>query len=617
MKSLKNRLLFSVSYFFLWIIYFAFARLIFLVFYYDKTKELDFLTILKTFFFGSKLDISFTGYIVAFPFLLILLSIWIPKKIISAILKSYTFIILFLITFLMLIDVVLYKSWGVRIDSTLLNYINTPKIMLASVSTGLLVGGIFIWIALSLFIAYLFNKKINNDINKIERGKLWEAPIFLLLIGSLIIPIRGGFQTIPINQSNVYFSKKMFANHASVNFIWNFANALTHKTEDKNPYIHFSSKKAQKIINEVKNNLYTNNTDSILNTQKPNIILIIWESLSAKSVGVLGGEPDVTPNLNQLAKEGILFTNFYGNGDRTDKGLAAILSGYYPQPTSSIIKIPSKTRSLPMLTQEMKNLGYYTSFYYGGDSNFGNMITFLRNGNIDYIVDGEEFDDEDWNSKWGAHDHIFLERFMKDLSVPDLKKPFFSVALTLTSHEPYEFPDEYKFGKNSQENLYKSAQSYTDKAIGKFIDEAKKQPWWDNTLIVIMSDHGHPLPKHKGYFNSPKKFQIPMVWLGGALAKKGITIDNFSGQTDFAYTITDMLQGNASQFFFGKNIFNSSDKNYVHYVFNKGFGTLNKNGIFVYDYVSKKPVIKEGDYKELETLGKAISQEAYQDFLDR
>ena len=616
MKTLINRFLFNLNYFFLWVGYFLFTRAVFLLFYIDKTSELSKLEIFKTFSYGVKLDFSFAAYLSLIPFLIIIFSVWFSKKIILNTIKAYTFSLIFVINLLVLIDVMLYKSWGVRIDSTLLTYINTPKIMLASISTLQLIGGILIWILSSLAIYFWFVKKINKSSKKLDKGKFWEAPIFLILAASLIIPVRGGLQTIPINQSNVYFSNNMFANHAAINPLWNFANTLTHKVDDKNPYKTFDNGVAKTIIKNTKNQLKNSSIDSLLKTEKPNVILIIWESLSAKSVGVLGGEPDVTENLNRLSKEGILFTNFYGNGDRTDKGLAAILSGYYPQPTSSIIKMPHKTRKLPMLTKEMKNLGYNSAFYYGGDTNFGNMNTYLRNGEIDFILDGSSFDKENWNSKWGAHDHVFLEYFLKDLSVKQ-KEPFFRIALTLTSHEPYEFPDTYKFGKNSDEALHKSAQAYTDKAIGKFIEDAKKQPWWDNTLVVIMSDHGHPLPKHKGYFNSPKKFQIPMLWLGGALNKTGIEIDNFSAQTDFAYTLIDLLNGNANQFPFGKNLLNTSKDNYAHFIFNKGFGTISKNGTFVYDYVSKKSIIENGNSKKLDSLGKALTQNAYQDFMDK
>ena len=518
MKNFKNRLLFNISYFFLWIGYFIFARLFFLLFYFKQTQELSFFTALKTFVYGFQLDASFAGYLCLIPFLLIISSVFINPKKIGSIVKVYSYILLIVINLLLIIDASLYQSWGVRLDTTLLNYINTPEVMLASVSTFQMISGLIFWFIASYAFIKIFKKTIHKNSEKITKGNWIQAPVFLFATVFLIIPIRGGLQTIPINQSNVYFSSKMFANHAAINFIWNFSNALTHKANGKNPYVFFEEKIAKHIINENRHQLIEAATDSILNTAKPNVILIIWESLTAKVVGSLGGEPTVTKNLNKLSKEGILFTNFYANGDRTDKGIPAILSGYYPQPSVSIMKMPNKTRSLPMLPQKMNDLGYQTSFYYGGDLNFGNMNTYLRNAGITDFVDGDDFDKKDWNSKWGAHDHIFMKRFSDDLAKKQ-STPFFKIALTLTSHEPYEILGDYKFGKDTEENKFRSAHAYTDQVIGDFIEDAKKQPWYKNTLIVILSDHGHRSPEHQGAFNSPKKFKIPMLWLGGALNK--------------------------------------------------------------------------------------------------
>ncbi len=614
MKTFKNRLLFNIFYFLLWISYFAFARLFFLLFYFNKTKELGFLTTIKTFFYGFRLDNSFSAYLCFIPFLLIIFTVFINSKKIALIIKWYSAITLIFLNLMLIIDANLYHSWGTRLDTTLLTYLNTPEIMLASTSKFQMISGIiFLIISNYIFIKW-FNKVITKKIEKIEKTSGFQSFIFLFFTATLIIPVRGGFQTIPVNQSNVYFSNKMFANHASINYIWNFFNTFTHKSDTKHPYKYFTNDIAKNIVKKRRNGLLTANTGNILNNSKPNVILIIWESLTAKIVGTLDGEPTVTENLNRLSKEGILFTNFYANGDRTDKGIPAILSGYYPQPTKSIMKIPSKSRSLPMLPKKMIDLGYNTSFYYGGDLNFGNMNTYLRNAGITRFVDGNDFDKKDWNSKWGAHDHVFMERFFKDLQKKQ-KEPFFKIALTLTSHEPYEIKGKYKFGKNTEENKFRSAHSYTDKAIGNFIDHAKQQDWYKNTLIIILSDHGHRTPEHKGAFNSPKKFKIPMLWLGGALQKTGIEINNIASQIDLPFTLLDLLNEDNSEFVFSKNIFNNSEKQYAHYIFNKGFGTLTKNGLFVYDYTSKKPIIQKGI--NLDSLGKAISQDAFQDFLDR
>ncbi len=617
MKNLKNRLLFNISYFLLWIGYFVFARLFFLLFYFEKTQELGFITSVKTFLYGLRLDASFSAYLSIIPFLLILFSIFINPKKIGSLIKWYSYFLIIFVSLLLIIDASLYESWGIRLDTTLLTYINTPEVMLASTSTFQLISGLLFWFLTSFIFIKFFKKIINKKIKTLNTKNKLQVPIFLLVTAALIIPLRGGLQTIPVNQSNVYFSNKMFANHAAINFIWNFSNALTHKSDGKNPYKFYSEENALEIINKTKNQLLKANTDSILNTAKPNVILIIWESLTAKVVGSLEGEPTVTENLNRLSKEGILFTNFYANGDRTDKGIPAILSGYYPQPSVSIMKMPNKTRSLPMLPKKMIDLGYKTSFYHGGDLNFGNMNTYLRNAGITDFVDGNDFDKKDWNSKWGAHDHVFMKRFSDDLEKEQIT-PFFKIALTLTSHEPYEIIGNYKFGKDTEENKFRSAHAYTDKVIGDFVENAKKQSWYKNTLIIILADHGHRSPEHKGEFNSPKKFKIPMLWLGGALNKTGISVDNIASQVDLPYTLLDLLKGNNSDFKFSKNIFNTSEEQYAHYIFNKGFGTFTKNGSYLFDYVSNKSITKTGiNANKLDSLGKAITQNSFQDFLDR
>jgi len=617
MKNALNRILFCSSYFLFWIVYFVFARLFFLCYYFDKTKEIGFLNSVKTFFYGFLLDASFAGYLSLLPFLLIVFSIFYSPKNISKIIRIYTFLLLAILNLLLVTDAGLYLAWGTRLDATLLTYLNTPEVMLASVSGFQLLSSIVFWCLASALFVFIYQKKVQQIAKEVLKGGLIQLPIFIFVFALLIIPVRGGFQTIPINESNVYFSDKMFANHAAINFSWNFLNAITKKSDGKNPYVFFEDTEAQEIIENTRNQLLTASTDNILNTTKPNVILIVWESLPAKLVGVLGGESSVTPNFNRLSKEGILFTNFYGNGDRTDKGIPAILSGYYPQPTQSIMKMPAKSRSLPFLTQKMIDLGYNTSFYYGGDLNFGNMNTYLRNGGITNFIDGTDFDKKDWNAKWGAHDHVFMKRFTEDLE-KQKEQPFFKIALTLTSHEPFEFPRDYKFGKDTELNKFKSSHYYTDEVIADFIKNAKQQSWWKNTLVVIMADHGHRMPQHEGAFNSPKKFQIPMLWLGGALAKKNVEIDNISSQIDFSYTLLDLLKADKSDFKYGKNIFNSSENQYAHYIFNNGFGILDKNGTFVYDFKGDQIILSKGkSAQKLDSLGKAISQNAYQDFLLR
>lgn len=622
MTEFGKRCYIGVSYLLAWVLYFVIARVIFLIYYHDLSSILSGKTLISICLEGLKLDFSMAAYLSVIPFLLLFLSSWIAGKYIRFILGGYTLLILIVIHFLMMFDLGLYGAWGIRLDSTPFIYLDTPKEMFASVQMGVLMIGVVVWLLTTFLFYYLFDKIIVTKTARFKRLKYWYSPLLLAQTALLVVVMRGGVQTIPINQSSVYVFDEMFANHAAINFAWNFSHSIKSKSYDKkNPFARVDMKEAQETIDGSRSNLVATPRDStlsVLKSGKPNIILIIWESLTAKIVAPLGGEPNVTTQLNALVKEGILFDHFYANGDRSDKGLVAIFSGYYPQPDKSIMKLPAKSRSLPMLGVQLAKMGYHNAFYYGGDLNFSNMSTYFRQGGISHLVDEKEFDVADQNSKWGVHDHVVFERLKRDLSEPLATVPFFKTLFTLSSHEPFEFPDAYKFGNETEENSFRSAHAYTDSAVGNFVAWAKQQSWWDNTLVVIMADHGHALPKHQGSFNSPQKYHIPMLWLGGALNETDIRIHHICSQKDFTYSLLNLLGNDAEEFKWSHDIFRNSEKHFTQYIYNKGFGTIDSSGYVVYDYVSDRFISSQGDSVDhLQHLGLSITQTAFQDFIER
>ena len=621
MQAVYRLILFNLKYYGFWVMYFIIARFLFLIYYFDSTKLLEANEILSSITFGLRLDLSIAAYVAVIPFILSFLRVFIYGKLIRILHKAYSFGIILVLNGLFLADLFLYSYWNTRIDTTFIRYLNTPELMFASATTAEIILFSGLLVAITFALLSIFNSFFYKNYNESEKLSYYGAPILIVILGFLILPMRGGLQTIPINQSNVYFSKKMFANHAAINYAWNFMHAYTKLVDpNEHPFLTYKPLEAEAIYESSKKPLLSKDSIfiNILKVKKPNVIFIIWEGLTAKVVGPLGGDKTITPNINQLSDEGILFANFYANGDRTDKGLVALLSGYYPQPKQSIIKIPVKSKKLPLLFQEMKTSGYQNFFYYGGDLNFGNMNTYLTGKGIDQIYGSEIFESKDWNSKWGVHDHVLFDRVTTDFNKQE-QEPFFKTILTLTSHEPYEFPGEYKFGKNTELNKFKSSMAYTDKAVGDFIAFAKNQPWWKNTLVIISADHGHPLPKTPGQnFNAPSRFKIPMLWLGGALETPGTINPNLGSQVDLAFTLLDLLDADNSSFEFGTHLFNSNKNRFAHYVFNEGFGTINNSGFMVYDFISQDAVQSEGKEEEsLIRLGKAILQTTYQDFLEK
>ncbi len=620
MRVLKNKLLFNLKYFGFWLGYFFLARLFFVIYNHNFLERLSLKETLAVFQYGFRLDLSVAAYVSTIPFLLVCITTFFKTRAIASIHKGFTYVFVLVLNILLAIDVFLYPAWNTRLNATFLKYLNTPDLVFASATTVQTIS-FFVLIIVLTFVCikaakFLIYKKPLGFSEK----PLLEALFLVLVTGLLILPMRGGLQTIPINQSNVYFSKNMFANHAAVNYTWNFMHSLTNYIDkDNHPFEAFEADEAATIFDTLRTPLLKKDSlaNSILKVEKPNIILIIWESFTAKVVGPLGGNPLVTPNFNQLAEEGLLFNNFYANGDRTDKGLVSLLSGYYPQPNKSIIKIPEKSKKLKLISQTTKRMGYKNAFYYGGEINFANMNTYLFGSDIDQIYGGEIFPKKDRNSKWGAHDHVFFRHVAKDMK-QQKAEPFFTTLLTLTSHEPYEFPGVYQFGKKTETDKLMSSMYYTDKALGDFIAFAKQQNWWDNTLVIIVADHGHSLPYRNDLtFNTPSRYKIPMLWLGGALAQKGV-VPTLGSQVDLSFTLVDLLGGDTRDFPFGAHLFSQNKKRFVYYGFNGGFGYIDDLGYIVYDFVKGDVIESDGAAIEpKKDKGKAILQVMYQDFLDK
>ncbi|MEP6596785.1 MAG: LTA synthase family protein [Ginsengibacter sp.] len=532
------------------------------------------------------------------------------------IISIYTILLVIFISFLTVADLELYKAWGFRLDSSALQYFKSPSEMVASVSSSpivllllifILLGAFFIWLYMKFFAKY-----ISSPVNTV---KILPVIFSLLLLLFLFVPIRGGLQQIPINQSDVYFSDKVFANHAAVNVPWNLMHSLLKKDFDKkNPYRYFSDSIAQQYLDS----LYVpvkNLSTAILSIKKPNIIFIILEGYTSKLIGCLGGEPGVTPNIDKIAKEGMLFTNIYASGDRSEKGLVALLSGYPTQTTTSIVKTPSKTERLQHLNKILKQQGYHSSFYYGGELAFANIKSYLLNAGYDRLIGKYDFDKKDYNSKWGVHDHVLLTKFITDLKTE--KHPFFSTLFTLSSHEPYDVPVKPAFEGNDETTKFKNSFNYTDEAIGDFIEQAKTQSWWDSTLIIMVADHGHRLPGNESN-DHPTKFKIPLILTGGALKLKNGVNNSVGSQTDIAFTLLQQMGLNTDGFKWSKNLLNTMARQFAFYIFNDGFGFVTPSGAITFDNVSKKIIYKDKDATtEQLNYGKAYMQLSFDDFLRR
>ncbi|MHA6249289.1 LTA synthase family protein [Pontibacter sp. CAU 1760] len=612
---MRNRIFFQPLYFCFWVIYFIVARILFLVYHLNRTAELTSTDTLLVFWHGLRLDASATAYLCLLPFAALALSAIGLRLNINGFIRIYTYVLLVVLSALLVADLELYTYWGFRLDATPLQYLHTPAELAASASSAPLFLLLFICFCIASAFILLYLKGFDYTCYRTQGRKAVNNFLSLFFLAFLILPLRGGWQQIPINQSVAYFSNKPFANQAGLNMPWNLGYALTKFNKSStNPYQYMKLEAAQERVQALYAASDTNNTKVLIKSAVPNVLFIILESYTAKFVGSLGGETGVTPNLDSLAKTGINFTNVYASGDRSEKGMVALLSGYPVQTKTSIIKYPNKTKQLPQLSQVFKQQNYSTSYFYGGELEFANIRSYLTNGAYDRLIAKEDFDPATYNSKWGAHDHVLFYRVLQELEQEE--KPFFSTVYTLSSHEPFEVPMAVKFPGSSNEAKFRNSVYYTDWALGNFIRQAQRQPWWQNTLVVITADHGHPLPGNDPNF-APSKFRIPLIFTGGAI-KQRLEVQTIASQTDIAATLLAQLGLPYHNFKWSRNLMAPTPSPFAFYVFNDGFGFVTPQGTLLYDNAAKQPISTEDILTEeqLQT-GKAYMQASFEDFIQK
>jgi len=611
---MKKRLIALGCYTVFWLIYFFFARLFFIVMQLHIAARETIGGLSGTFLHGARLDISTIGYYLILPVLFAIISLYFNRDWYRFFIRWYTYILIVFSTVVVVADANLYSYWGFRMDYTPMLYLKTPGEAMASVSTLMVILFFVTIILISSFFIFFYNKLIDRLFSGLDRMRYWLPGMlfFLVLWGALLIPIRGGFGVAPINAGTVYFSKKMFLNHTAINAVWNVGTSAVTQKPVKNPYEFGDLKTASAIVDTLTSKAGI--TRKVLNTPRPNVMIIVLESFSGYLIGPTGGDTLVTPNFNRFIKEGVFFSEFYASGTRTDKAMPAILNGYPAQPAQSIIKEPKKSQSLPSIVKILIENGYTSSFWYGGEINFANFNSFVIGSGFHNIITKNNFNPVYYNSKWGVHDHI-LFKTLQD-SMKSVKEPFLDVILTLSSHEPFDVPMETVFEGKDDMTKYRNSIFYADRSLGTFIDWAKETSWWKNTLIVLVADHcarvSEEIPQYE-----QNVFKIPMLWIGGAVAQRGIRINKLGSQVDIPLTILNQL-GIKGNFPFAKDLLSDESRSFAFYTFNEGFGFITDSSAFFYDHKLKKQVSETGKTPEYAGLnGKAYLQVLFNDYLKR
>lgn len=465
---------------------------------------------------------------------------------------------LFVMVFGATSEITFWLEFSTRFNFIAVDYLLYTQEVIGNIRQSYPVPAILLGLAAIAGVIYAGTRKWLHDSDLIE---LTRQQRIGLALGAILLP------AVSLSVSNVDQMQGLgnaFAEELSGNGLMTLTSAMRRNELDYDKfYKTMDQQKADAILAkmQVKRPPLSQTSATAPSTDKPNplpllrqpkhVILISVESLSASFLGSHGNPKGLTPRMDALAKEGLQFTHLFATGTRTVRGLEALSLGTPPVPGQAIVRRPHN-QHLSTLGELLKPQGVTPYFFYGGYGYFDNMNAYF-DGNSYRVLDRTDIPKEQvvFENVWGVADEVLFNHVLSTLTAKHADgTPFFAHVMTTSNHRPYTYPDGRIDIKSPGGR--DGAVKYTDFAIGDFIDKARKQAWFKDTLFIVTADHCASVA---GKSKLPVEgYRIPMVFYGPELVKPG-TYDAMISQLDLAPTIMDLLGKSGKNQFFGHSIY--------------------------------------------------------------
>ncbi|SDD82746.1 LTA synthase family protein [Pedobacter soli] len=533
-----------------------------LLIYSAASFDWSVINLLKVFIIGLFYDLAATS----FAIIPLVIYLWLfpakgyTGKTSRVLLFIYFFVVVLTLIFNAVSEWFFWEEFSVRYNFIAVDYLVYTTEVIGNIRQSYPINTILTaLVILTAAIVYLLRKLITVSTYQQTRfGK--RTKIALVLLCLPVLTYFGVSHKWKNNSSNQY------VNELSGNGMYEFGYAFWHNQLDYDTfYKTLPVKSAANILQHLlpgdssaRTDLSTSRMITSSGTEnRMNVVLISVESLSAEFLGSFGNTQNITPQLDSLAKEGLLFTNLYASGTRTVRGLEALSLCIPPTPGQSIVKRPDN-KNLFTIGNVFRSKGYHSRYIYGGYSYFDNMNEFFSNNGYE-VTDRSALKDSEihYSNIWGVADEDLFTLSLRELD-KDYKnnKPFFAQIMTVSNHRPFTYP-EGRIDIPSHTGR-EGAVKYTDYAIGRFIREAKQKPWFANTLFIIVADH---CASSAGKVELPvDKYHIPMIFYSPGHIAPG-KFEKLTAQIDIGPTLLGYLNFSYNSKFFGQDVFKMKDGN--------------------------------------------------------
>jgi phosphoglycerol transferase MdoB-like AlkP superfamily enzyme len=400
----------------------------------------------------------------------------------------------------------------------------------------------------------------------------------------LFIGMRSSFDSSTPNKSFYTFSTDNVTSEIANNSIFSVAYSLYLMKKEK--FYKYGDINYEDALTNVKSlNGIENSSNTLIRYQessfekKKNVILVILESFGHKYVGHLGGI-DTTPNLDKLTNESLYFTNFYATGTRTSWGISSILSGLYPIPSREYVKASKSLNNFYTIASSFKDAGYDTTFLYSGDADFDSMRGFLQSNGFKNVYGKESFNSSLTKYTWGYCDEDLYDKAVSMIKEKK-DKPFFLTLLTMSSHEPFDYPkDKFVPYDGAKLEGFENSIKYADFSIGKFIKKLKDSKILENSIVAFTADHNP-----KAYANKDVPidiYKIPALIISKEFKDGGKRYDKLASQIDFGATILDIAGVSTYIPTMGVSVLKKQKDSALLLAKKRNFAYLTKEGVVIY-----------------------------------
>ena len=494
---------------------------------------------------GFRFDTAVSAYVLALPLLLIIIGelARIHKRWYYA-MAHYTAMVLYTVCFFACAaDIPYFCYFFQRLDAQVLTMDSSLPVVIDMIVTepSYLVY-LFVFVAVAVgwwLLGLLIYRKVLRDNLGEQLSYYWSIPLAAVLLLGWFTGMRGHLTKLPpLRAENSVFCNNPFLNQIGLNPVFTFMkSAGAIMSEHKHPLELINLEIAQKEF-LAQQALPLAEGDAVTLPEGTNVVLVIMESMATEKTS-LGSHPEasLTPCLDSLMRQSITFTELYSAGTQTFNGVYSTL---YSHP--AIFKQQSMRAAIMPhmcgLPHQLRSAGYSTAFFMPHKGYFDSMEGFLFSNGYDQVFEEGSYPKEELINSYGVPDHILFRHALEHINEATKKGPCFTTIITCSDHPPYVVPNDIEF-KPSHSEITEQIVQYADWAIGQFLSEASKQPWFDNTVFVFVADHGCP-DKNPIYDIPLTRNRIPLIIYAPSRIEPKF-IDRIALQIDIAPTILGML----------------------------------------------------------------------------